>query len=114
RYNFPEVRRPSLSGFVYVDSNYSNARDAGDAPIANATIELLDASGTVLDTRTTGSDGSYSFIDLDPLQVYTLREVLPEGSYRNRPSAINPGLIGGVACTGCTVTTGASGDAPTT
>ncbi|WP_353085021.1 SdrD B-like domain-containing protein [Stenotrophomonas sp.] len=114
RYNFPEVRRPSLSGFVYVDSNYSNLRDTGDAPIANATVELLDAAGTVVATRTTGNDGSYSFIDLDPLQVYVLREVLPDGSYRNRPSAINPGLVGGVACASCTVATGAGGDAATT
>lgn len=114
RYNFPEVRRPALSGFVYVDSNYSNTRNAGDAPIANATVELLDASGSPVASATTDSSGGYTFNALDPLQVYTLREVLPAGSYRNRPSAINPGLIGGVACTGCTVSTGTSGDAPTT
>ncbi|WP_313347698.1 SdrD B-like domain-containing protein [Stenotrophomonas sp.] len=114
RYNFPEVRRPALSGFVYVDSNYSNTRNAGDAPIANATVELLDAAGTVLASTTTGSDGSYTFNSLDPLQVYTLREALPTGSYRNRPSAINPGLVGAGACVGCTVATGASGDAATT
>jgi uncharacterized repeat protein (TIGR01451 family) len=113
RYDFPEVRRPSLSGFVYVDGNYSNVRDAGDAPIANATLELLDATGTVVATRTTGNDGSYSFLGLDP-QIYTLREVLPDGSYRNRPSAINPGLIGGVACASCSVATGAGGDAAST
>ncbi len=114
RYNFPEVRRPSLSGFVYVDSNYSNTRNAGDAPIANATVELLDAAGTVVASTTTGSDGGYTFNALDPLQVYTLREVLPNGSYRNRPSAINPGLIGSAACAGCTVATGTAGDAATT
>ena len=114
RYNFPEVRRPALSGFVYVDSNYSNTRNTGDAPIANATVELLDAAGVVVATTTTGSDGSYVFNALDPLQVYTLREVLPTGSYRNRPSAINPGLVGGAACVGCTVATGVSGDAAST
>jgi hypothetical protein len=116
RYNFPEVRRPALSGFVYVDSNYSNTRNAGDAPIAGATVELLDAAGTVLatTTTTTGSDGSYTFTALDPLQVYTLREVLPTGSYRNRPSAINPGQVGTAACVGCTVATGTAGDAATT
>ncbi|MGH8036289.1 MAG: SdrD B-like domain-containing protein [Stenotrophomonas sp.] len=114
RYNFPEVRRPALSGFVYVDSNYSNTRNAGDAPIAGATVELLDAAGTVLATTTTGSDGSYTFTALDPLLVYTLREVLPTGSYRNRPSAINPGQVGTAACVGCTVATGTAGDAATT
>lgn len=114
RYNFPEVRRPALSGFVYVDSNYSNTRNAGDAPIANATVELLDAAGTVVASTTTAADGSYSFNALDPLLVYTLREVLPTGSYRNRASAINPGLVGTGACVGCTVATGAAGDAATT
>jgi len=114
RYNFPEVRRPALSGFVYVDSNYSNTRNTGDAPIANATVELLDAAGTVVASATTAADGSYSFPGLNPLQVYTLREVLPTGSYRNRPSAINPGLVGTAACAGCTVATGAAGDAATT
>ncbi|PAL05280.1 hypothetical protein B8W90_12150, partial [Staphylococcus hominis] len=73
RYNFPEVRRPALSGFVYVDSNYSNTRNTGDAPIANATVELLDAAGTVVASATTAADGSYSFPGLNPLQVYTLR-----------------------------------------
>ena len=38
----------------------------------------------------------------------------PDGSYRNRPSAINPGLIGGVACASCSVATGAGGDAAST
>ncbi|WP_145478595.1 SdrD B-like domain-containing protein [Stenotrophomonas rhizophila] len=114
RYNFPEVRRPSLSGFVYVDSNYSNTRNSGDAPIANATVELLDAAGTVVASATTAADGSYSFPALDPLQTYTLREVLPTGSYRNRPSAINPGLVGSTACAACTVATGAAGDAAST
>lgn len=114
RYNFPEVRRVALSGFVYVDSNYSNTRNSGDAPIANATVELLDAAGVVLATATTGSDGGYTFAALDPLIAYTLREVLPNGSYRNRPSAINPGQVGGAACVGCTVSTGTAGDAATT
>ena len=114
RYNFPEVRRPALSGFVYVDSNFNNTRNTGDAPIANATVELLDQAGTVLASTTTGADGSYTFNNLDPLQPYTLREALPAGNYRNRPSAVNPGQVGGVACTGCAAATGTAGDAPTT
>lgn len=117
RYNFPEVRNPSLSGFVYVDGNFNNVRDAGvDAAIAGATVELLNAStGAVIDTATTAGDGAYSFTNLDPLILYTLREVLPTGNYQNRPTAVNPGQIGGAACaTGCTPGTGVSGDAATT
>lgn len=117
RYNFPEVRRPSLSGFVYVDGNFNNVRDAGsDAAIAGATVELLDATtGTVVDTTTTNASGAYSFTNLDPLIVYTLREVLPTGSYQNRPTAVNPGQIGGAVCaSGCTAGTAVGGDAATT
>ncbi|MEJ1098436.1 MULTISPECIES: SdrD B-like domain-containing protein [unclassified Pseudoxanthomonas] len=117
RYNFPEVRNPSLSGFVYVDGNFNNVRDAGaDAAIAGATVELLNAvTGTVITTATTDASGAYSFTNLDPLILYTLREVLPTGNYRNRPTAVNPGQIGGAPCaTGCTPGTGVSGDAATT
>ncbi|MEL1265734.1 SdrD B-like domain-containing protein [Pseudoxanthomonas putridarboris] len=116
RYNFPEVRRPSLSGFVYIDANFSNVRDAGDGAIAGATVELLDASsGAVVATTTTDGTGAYGFTDLDPLIVYTLREVLPTGNYQNRPTAVNPGQIDGAPCaTGCTPGTGVAGDAATT
>lgn len=116
RYNFPEVRRPALSGFVYIDGNFSDIRDAGDAPISGATVELLDAgSGAVIATTTTDGSGAYSFSNLDPLIVYTLREALPTGSYQNRPTAVNPGQVGGAPCaTGCTPGTGVAGDAATT
>ncbi|WP_162455601.1 SdrD B-like domain-containing protein [Pseudoxanthomonas kalamensis] len=116
RYNFPEVRRPSLSGFVYVDANFDNVRNGSDGAIAGATVELLDAAtGAVVATTTTNASGAYEFTDLDPLLVYTLREVLPTGSYQNLPAAVNPGQIGGAACTsGCTPGTGVGGDATTT
>lgn len=116
RYDFPEVRRPSLSGFVYVDSNFSNTRDAGDAAIGGAMVELLNAAnGSVITSMPTDGAGAYHFDDLDPLLVYTLREVLPAGNYRNRPTAINPGRIGGAACaTGCTAGTGVGSDAAST
>ena len=116
RYNFPEVRRPSLSGLVYIDRNFSNAHEGSDGVIAGATVELLNAAtGTVITTATTNASGAYSFTNLDPLIVYTLREALPAGNYQNRPTAVNPGLIGGAACVaGCTPGTAVNGDAATT
>ncbi|HYG07389.1 MAG TPA: SdrD B-like domain-containing protein [Stenotrophomonas sp.] len=113
RYDFPEVRQPSLSGHVYVDANFNDRRDAGsDGSIAGATVELLNQnSGAVLATTTTAADGSYRFDNLDPLVVYALRERLPTGGYRNRPSAVNPGLIGGAVCaSGCVPGTALGGD----
>ncbi|MBN6149225.1 DUF11 domain-containing protein [Xanthomonas sp. AmX2] len=100
RYDFPEVRQPSLSGYVYVDLDFNNQRSAGTDPaIVGASIELLDAlTGAVLATTVTDGNGQYRFEQLDPTVLYTLREVLPSGAYSNRPTAVNPGLIGGAAC----------------
>ncbi|KRG84341.1 hypothetical protein ABB34_09450 [Stenotrophomonas daejeonensis] len=97
RYNFPEVKRPSLSGYVYVDSNHNDVRDPGEDPIVGAEIQLLDAdTGTVVDTATTNGSGLYTFNNLDPLRTYILREVLPgSGEYINRPSAVTVGSNGG-------------------
>lgn len=116
RYNFPEVRRPSLSGHVYVDANFNDLRDAGDPGIAGATVELLDAvTGALVASTTTGNDGAYSFAGLDPLRTYTLRQPLPSGNYDNRPTAVNPGRIGGAPCaSGCVPGTGVDGDPATT
>ena len=117
RYHFPEVRQPLLRGFVYVDGNFNNVRDAGSDPaISGATVRLLDAAGaTVLATATTDGTGAYLFdlgaLGLDPLATYVLEQPLPgpAGTYINRPTAVNPGLVGGAACVGCA----AAGDTPT-
>ena len=104
-YNFPEVRRPSLSGFVYVDSNLNGVRDAGtDVDVANATVRLLNAgTGAVVATATTDGTGAYSFTGLDPTVVYTLEEPLPSSPANLANGPVNPGLVNGAACSsGCT------------
>jgi len=99
-YNFPEVRRPSLSGYVYVDLDFNNTRTPGtDSAIAGALVELLDAdTGAVLLSTRTDANGQYRFDDLDPHVLYSVREPLPSGPYTNRPGAVNPGTFGGLAC----------------
>lgn len=118
RYDFPEVRRPSLSGVVYVDADFNDVYGSGnDSPIAGATVELLNAAdGRLIDSAITDATGNYRFNSLDPEITYTLREELPSGGYRNRPSAINPGTINGQACAagGCVVGSGVGGDAAST
>jgi uncharacterized repeat protein (TIGR01451 family) len=116
RYNFPELGNARLAGFVYVDADFNNVRTVGSDPaIAGATLELLNATtGVVLGTVTTDSAGAYEFTEIDPVTLYTLREPLPSGTYRNRPSAINPGTIDGAACVSCIRGTGVSGDPTTT
>lgn len=117
RYNFPELINASLSGFVYSDVNFNNTRDAGtDLPIVGATVELLNAAtSAVLQTATTDGNGAYSFVNLDPLIVYTLREPLPAGNFNNAPLSVNPGLVSGAPCaTGCVRGTAVGGDPLTT
>lgn len=118
RYDFPEVRRPGLSGVVYVDVDFSDAYGSGiDTPIAGATVELLNAAdGSVIATGITDATGNYRFNDLDPEITYTLREVLPTGGYRNRPSAVNPGTINGQPCAAgsCIAGSGLGSDAVST
>ncbi|QEG31300.1 Serine-aspartate repeat-containing protein D precursor [Gemmata obscuriglobus] len=72
----------SLSGFVYVDADCDGRFDAGEQPIADVTVTL---SGTEAETglavnatTKTGSDGKYTFADLNP-GTYTVRETQPSG-----------------------------------
>ena len=105
-YDFPEVRKPSLSGFVYVDVNANHARDAGtDSAIGGATVRLLNA-GTlaVVATATTDGTGAYTFANLDPFTAYTLEEPLPTSPAGLENSTATAGSIGGAPCaSGCTV-----------
>ena len=96
RYNFPEIRQPTLSGFVYLDVNANNVRDpATDTGISGATVRLLNATTLAqIATTTTGADGAYSFTGLDPLVVYTLEQPLPTTPANLRNGAVNPGRNG--------------------
>lgn len=54
-----------ISGHVFHDLNNNGLREAGENPIANATIKLVDANNNLIDTDVTDSNGFYSF-DHDP------------------------------------------------
>jgi large repetitive protein len=104
-YNFPELRQPTLSGFVYLDRNNNGQRDVGTDPaIAGATVRLLNANTlAVIATTTTDALGAYTFIGLDSTIVYTLEQPLPAAPSGLINGAINAGLVDGAACaTGCT------------
>ena len=105
RYNFPEVRRPSLSGFVYIDANANGVRNAGTDPaVGGAIVRLLDPVGTVVGAAPRApTTGAYAFTGLDPFSVYTLEEPLPASPAGLANGPINPGTVGGAACaSGCT------------
>ena len=105
RYDFPELRRPSLGGFVYIDVGANNTRDAGtDQAIAGATVRLLHANTlAVIATALTDGSGFYNFSNLDPLIPYVLEQPLPSTPLGLANGPVNPGLVGGAACAaGCT------------
>ena len=54
----------SVSGTLWEDTGMDGVIDSGEAGIVGVTIDLLDASLSVVATTTTAANGSYSFIGL--------------------------------------------------
>ncbi len=80
-YNFCELEPASIAGFVHVDNNGDCLIQPNERMLAGVQIELLDASGNVLQTTTTGNNGSYSFTQLRP-GTYSVREIQPQGFFQ--------------------------------
>lgn len=81
-YDFGEILPGSISGRVIADTNGNCLLDAaGDMPLPGVTIELLDASGAVLQTTLTDANGRYRFDNLMPGQ-YRVHEVQPAGYFQ--------------------------------
>jgi protocatechuate 3,4-dioxygenase beta subunit/Leucine-rich repeat (LRR) protein len=78
-YDFGELLPAAISGFVHTDSNGNCVFDANtnESPLANVTLELLDANGRVVATTETDANGFYEFGNLDP-GTYSIRQTQPE------------------------------------
>ena len=78
-YDFGEIRLGSISGMVHADSNGNCVFEsgAGDQPLDNVTLELLDTDGNVVATTTTNENGEYTFDGLLPGE-YSVRQVQPD------------------------------------
>jgi len=63
----------SIGDYVWIDSNGNGVQDAGEKPVPNATVDLLDADGNTVATTTTDSDGYYGFTGLVPNSDYTVQ-----------------------------------------
>jgi large repetitive protein len=71
----------SVGDRVWIDSNGNGIQDAGEVGINGLTIQLLNASNTVVATTTTSGDGNYTFSNLAP------------GTYSVRVNGIPTGLV---------------------
>lgn len=82
--SFGSYDAPSLavviSGIEFEDTNGNGVQDAGEPGLPGVTIYLDANENGVLDsgeeTRLTGSDGSYAFLNLTP-DIHTVRQHLP-------------------------------------
>ncbi|MEV4776667.1 SdrD B-like domain-containing protein [Microbacterium sp. LWH12-1.2] len=76
----------TIGNFVWVDVDADGIQDDSEVGIAGVTVELLDAEGNVVETATTGADGSYLFEDVE-CGTYRVRFTLPEGNTFTTPDA---------------------------
>ncbi len=61
-----------IGDFVWSDADADGVQDAGEIGLAGVDVELIDGTGAVVATTTTGSDGSYLFAGVTPGE-YTVR-----------------------------------------
>ncbi len=80
-YNFGELLASTISGHVQADPNGDCETDPNPINLEGVTIQLLDSSGTVIDTTMTNADGNYLFIGLAP-GTYGIHEVQPDGYFQ--------------------------------
>ncbi|MDD2760635.1 MAG: SdrD B-like domain-containing protein, partial [Methylomonas sp.] len=71
------VRKAHLGDLVWEDKNANGVQDAGEAGIAGVTVQLKNASGTVVSTTTTDTNGNYGF-DVLP-GTYSVQVTAPAG-----------------------------------
>jgi choice-of-anchor A domain-containing protein/uncharacterized repeat protein (TIGR01451 family) len=68
----------SIGDFVWNDANHNGIQDAGEAGIANVTVNLYTIAGTLVSTTTTNSSGKYLFSNLSAGNYY-VQFVVPGG-----------------------------------
>ncbi len=93
-YDFCDWLPASISGRVVITATPDCDADPNPQPVAGVTIQLVDASGKVLQSTTTDEQGNYQFSDLPPWVQYTVHEVQPNGLIENDADV---GSIGGIA-----------------
>jgi uncharacterized repeat protein (TIGR01451 family) len=80
-----------LGNRVWNDTNNNGRQDPGEAPIAGVTVDLYDATGNLLNTTTTATDGTYYFTSTNPAGT---TRILPNTPYSIRVD-VTQGALGG-------------------
>src|SRR5262245_54530018 len=63
-----------ISGYVYHDANNNGIFDAGETPIANVNLQLVNSQNQVISSATSDANGFYQFVrddtvDTSPMSV---------------------------------------------
>ena len=82
-----------INGIVFVDLNDNGSQENGESGLAGVTITLVGTG----QTRITGSNGSYSFIDINP-GTYNLTVAIPTGYLNTTPGTTSCNLTSGGTC----------------
>jgi uncharacterized repeat protein (TIGR01451 family) len=92
-----------ISGTVFLDADQDAVLDGGESGIGTVTVALVDATGNVVATTTTASDGSYVFADVPPGD-YTVRVTDDRGALDGYQSSLGidelPVTVGATDVTG--------------
>jgi uncharacterized repeat protein (TIGR01451 family) len=72
------VKYGSIGDYVFEDKNKDGQQNAGDLPVANAKVYLLNAAGNKIDSTLTDAAGKYKFDSLIAGQ-YAIQVVKPAG-----------------------------------
>ncbi|MBC1983753.1 SdrD B-like domain-containing protein [Listeria booriae] len=67
-----------LKSFVFEDTNKNGTKEAGEAGLPGATVQLHGADGSVVATQTTDANGQYDFKDV-PVGTYYIVVTAPAG-----------------------------------
>ncbi len=84
--NFGNFRLGQISGLKFEDTNGNGIRDGADVPLEGWKIRI---NGAFTDSVTTASNGTFSFVNLQP-GTYTVSEVLQADWVQTKPQS--PGI----------------------
>ena len=80
-YNFCELEPGSISGNVFADLDFDCFQDPNEQSLSGVEIQLRDASGVLVATTRTDSNGNYRFETLRPGE-YSVHEIQPTGFFQ--------------------------------
>jgi len=99
-YNFGHIPLVDIQGSVWYDVNRDGVKDASETTmLSGVTVELKNASGTVVATVTTDTNGNYTFSQVE-VGTYTVVETQPTGYGSSTPNTLTVSALTDTNVTG--------------